>query len=150
MEAILKMRRAGIADAEVMASISEASPGAARWTAEDYRTLLAGAGTGRGLVAEMDGAVAGFLCCRLMGEEAEILNVAVDGQQRRKSVARRLLAGLIEQVRGEGAKELFLEVQEDNEPVRRLYLATGFQIVGRRKNYYQSPAGDALQMRYML
>ena len=41
----------------------------------------------------------------------------------------RRLAGL-------GARTVFLEVDEDNVPARRLYRRAGFREVGRREGYY--------------
>ena len=35
-------------------------------------------------------------------------------------------------------RAVFLEVDEDNEPARRLYRRAGFREVARRKGYYQA------------
>ena len=45
---------------------------------------------------------------------------------------------------------MFLEVDEDNEPARRLYRRAGFREVGRRAGYYQQGrdhAATALVLR---
>ena len=45
---------------------------------------------------------------------------------------------------------VFLEVDEDNEPARRLYQRAGFREVGRRPGYYQQGrdrAATALVLR---
>ena len=42
-----------------------------------------------------------------------------------------------------GVDSVFLEVDEDNEPARRLYRRAGFQEIGRREDYYAS--GSASQ-----
>mgnify|MGYP002582415600 FL=1 len=39
-----------------------------------------------------------------------------------------------------------LEVRESNLAARRLYEKNGFEIVGKRKNYYEKPAEDAILM----
>ena len=41
---------------------------------------------------------------------------------------------------------LTLEVRESNLPAIRLYEKLGFQVVGRRKNYYREEHEDALLM----
>ena len=38
---------------------------------------------------------------------------------------------------------MFLEVDEDNAPARRLYARAGFREVGRRPGYYQQDKGAA-------
>jgi ribosomal-protein-alanine N-acetyltransferase len=38
---------------------------------------------------------------------------------------------------------VFLEVDEDNEPARRLYRRAGFREVGRRPGYYPQAGGNA-------
>ena len=45
-----------------------------------------------------------------------------------------------------GAAVLQLEVRESNFAARRLYEKNGFEIVGKRKNYYEKPAEDAILM----
>ena len=40
-----------------------------------------------------------------------------------------------------GAGAVFLEVDEDNVPARKLYRRAGFREVGRRAGYYQDPTG---------
>ena len=37
---------------------------------------------------------------------------------------------------GRGVRTVFLEVEENNQPACRLYQRAGFQVVGRRENYY--------------
>jgi ribosomal-protein-alanine N-acetyltransferase len=38
---------------------------------------------------------------------------------------------------GVGCRAVFLEVDESNEPARRLYRRAGFREIGRRDSYYQ-------------
>jgi ribosomal-protein-alanine N-acetyltransferase len=55
----------------------------------------------------------------------------------------RRLAGL-------GVRTIFLEVDDDNTPARRLYARSAFRQVGRRDGYYARPgneAGAALVLR---
>jgi ribosomal-protein-alanine N-acetyltransferase len=48
-----------------------------------------------------------------------------------------------------GAQAIFLEVRPSNAMAVHLYRSVGFQIVGRRRNYYPSHRGreDALVLR---
>ena len=84
--------------------------------------------------------VQGFLIVRSAGDEAEILTLAVDPSHRRQGLARALLAAAIDSLRKAGAKRLFLEVDEANEPARGLYQSLGAVAVGRRPRYYEHGA----------
>ena len=85
----------------------------------------------------------GFILSRLAGGEAEILSVAVAQPQRGRGLARSLLDLHLRRLAGLGTQAVFLEVDEDNEPARRLYHRAGFREVGRRPGYYQKTPGEA-------
>ena len=87
-----------------------------------------------------EGTAQGFLIVRSAGDEAEILTLAVDPSRRRQGLARALLAAAIAALRKAGAKQLFLEVDEANEPARGLYQSLGAVAVGRRPRYYEHGA----------
>ena len=92
----------------------------------------------------------GFILSRLAGGEAEILSVAVASAHRGRGLARALLNLHLRRLAGLGARAVFLEVDEDNEPARRLYQRAGFREVGRRPGYYQQgrdKAATALVLR---
>jgi ribosomal-protein-alanine N-acetyltransferase len=85
----------------------------------------------------------GFILSRLVVGEAEILSVAVAASRRGRGLARRLLDLHLRRLAGLGANAVFLEVDEGNEPARRLYQRAGFREVGRRQGYYQGGKGAA-------
>jgi len=80
--------------------------------------------------------LAGFILSRLAAGEAEILSVAVAPARRGRGLARKLLDLHLRRLAGLGAAAVFLEVDEDNAPARRLYAGAGFREVGRRPAYY--------------
>ena len=82
-------------------------------------------------------ALHGFILSRLVAGEAEILSVAVAAARRGRGLARAVLNLHLRRLAGLGARAVFLEVDEDNEPARRLYRRAGFREVGRRPGYYQ-------------
>ena len=94
--------------------------------------------------------LAGFILSRLAAGEAEILSVAVASARRRRGLARKLLDLHLRRLAGLGATAVFLEVDEDNAPARRLYERARFRDVGRRPAYYarggEAPA-NALVLR---
>ena len=81
--------------------------------------------------------LAGFILSRLIAGEAEILSVAVAPARRGRGLSRRLLDLHLRRLVALGTRAVFLEVDEDNLPARRLYARAGFHEVGRRESYYQ-------------
>jgi ribosomal-protein-alanine N-acetyltransferase len=122
------------------------------WTRQDLAELVASPGVA-GLLLQVDGHDAGLAVCRVAADEAELLTIAVQPAHRRKGLARRLLAAVIDHARNAGARTLFLEVGVDNPAARSLYEAQGFRVVGERRGYYQrgkGPAADGIVMRLTL
>jgi ribosomal-protein-alanine N-acetyltransferase len=95
---------------------------------------------------------AGFILCRAVAGEAEILTLAVAPNARRMGLGRALVEAAARKAARAGAGSLFLEVAQDNAAAIGLYEATGFAIVGRRAAYYRRGAGavDAVVMRRAL
>lgn len=94
--------------------------------------------------------IIGFAVSRMAADEAEILSVAVAASHRGRGLSRNLLLTHLGYLAGHGVRTVFLEVEEHNQPARRLYERVGFGIAGRRERYYQQPDGehlDALLMR---
>jgi [ribosomal protein S18]-alanine N-acetyltransferase len=84
----------------------------------------------------------GFVISRTAVGEAEILSVAVARAQQGRGLARRLLDLHMRRLAGLGVRTIFLEVDDDNTPARRLYARSAFRQVGRRDGYYPK-AGNA-------
>jgi ribosomal-protein-alanine N-acetyltransferase len=87
--------------------------------------------------------LAGFIMSRLVEDEAEILSVAVARRQRGRGLARELLNLNLRRLAGLGARAVFLEVDEHNDPALRLYRRAGFSELSRRPNYYPGEDGKA-------
>jgi ribosomal-protein-alanine N-acetyltransferase len=93
--------------------------------------------------------VIGFAVSRMAADEAEILSVAIDAGQRGHGLSRDLLLTHLGHLAGRGVRTVFLEVDENNRPARRLYEWAGFGVVGRRERYYQQPGGEQLNALLM-
>ena len=102
-------------------------PGRVWWAAYDGEQLLGYAG---GWV--VDGQV-------------QILKVGVDPSQRRRGIARELLARVAADARNLGAATCSLEVRAGNVGAQAFYEALGFHTLGTRPRYY-SDGEDALIM----
>ena len=92
----------------------------------------------------------GYVIAFAVGEDAEVLNMAVESASRGKGYAGQMLDSVLIELGGRGVRNAFLEVRESNEAARGLYEKRGFTEIGRRKNYYRRPVEDALVMRRTL
>ena len=86
--------------------------------------------------------IAGFIIVRLIGDEAELLSIAVDPKWRGKRVGQALLRAALDDLLFSAARRMFLEVDERNLAALRLYRGHGFVEVGKRKGYYPHPDGS--------
>jgi ribosomal-protein-alanine N-acetyltransferase len=86
----------------------------------------------------------GFAVSRMAADEAEILSIAVDAKHRGRGLSRNLLLTHLGHLAGRGVRTVFLEVEENNQPARRLYGRAGFSVAGRRERYYKQPGGEQL------
>ncbi|MGH7614631.1 MAG: ribosomal protein S18-alanine N-acetyltransferase [Gemmatimonadales bacterium] len=115
------------------------------WSSVDFTDCIAS-----GLVIFVavtgDGPV-GYIVARHALDEGEILNLGVALPVRRRGVGRALVGRVLETLAATGVAAVFLEVRESNVPAQQLYVAFGFQEVGRRRHYYQRPVEDAVVLR---
>jgi len=105
------------------------------WDEDEFHRLL----IDRNVVAHRAVAgrtVIGFILSRSAAGEAEILSVAVAPSWRGRGFAGTLLHLHLRRLAGLGVQTVFLEVDENNAPARRLYRRAGFREVGRRQGYY--------------
>jgi ribosomal-protein-alanine N-acetyltransferase len=119
------------------------------WTRAHFAATLESP-LGRSLVARRGGRPVAFVCGTRVEDEAEIQNLAVSPQERRRGIGAFLLALFLERVRREGCRRVFLEVRASNEAALRLYSGAGFERVGRRAGYYSDPKDDAVLMAAVL
>jgi len=141
---MIEIRALTQADLEQVLAITAASPDAASWSRPAYEALLQAPRHGCCYVAELDALVVGFVCFRVAGDEAELLNLAVLPSYRRQGIGARLLEQMFREAATRGAARIFLEVRETNQPAIGLYQRYGFAVSMRRRGYYSDPPADAL------
>lgn len=90
--------------------------------------------------------IIGFLIFWLVHDEVHILNVAVAPEQRRKGVARLLMAETERRAHAAAASLLTLEVRRSNLAALDLYREFDYRAVGVRPNYYVDEGEDAIVM----
>ncbi|MBI4464368.1 MAG: ribosomal protein S18-alanine N-acetyltransferase [Acidobacteria bacterium] len=137
-------------DVATVLAIIAAAPEAAGWGREAFEKFLTEPARGSCWVAEEQEQLAGFVCFRVLGNEAELLNLAVLPGARRQGVGSRLLEAALDKAAEAGATKMFLEVRDTNGEALRLYERWGFRRCGRRVGYYTNPPADALLLvRYL-
>ena len=93
--------------------------------------------------------IVGFSVSRMAADEAEILSIAIAQSHRGRGLSSSLLLTHLGHLAGHGIKTVFLEVEENNQPARRLYERAGFAVVGRRERYYRQSGGEPLNALLM-
>ncbi len=101
-------------------------------------------------VAKIDGRVVGYLCSNLIIDEGHILNLAVHPDYRRLAIASQMIEEMLDFMRENACRTVFLEVRFSNEEALRMYEKFGFSVIGTRKDYYVSPVEDAVVMALRL
>jgi ribosomal-protein-alanine N-acetyltransferase len=115
------------------------------WTREMYLAELENPGVSFCYLAyDAEGRPIGFCSFWRVLDELHINNLAVVPEQRRTGVASALLAFVLKEGAGLGARRATLEVRRSNDPARYLYEQFGFTVAGVRRGYYTRPVEDAL------
>ena len=136
-------------DSAEVSRILQQSPEAVSW-AERSLEESADSATGVALVSESLGEIRGFVLGRQIGNEAEILNLAILPEKRRRGEGRALLEKALAEFQTRGVRRVFLEVRESNVKAIAFYKKHGFSETGRRKAYYRDPEEAALLMEKQL
>ena len=141
------LRPAFVGDAAILAAL-HAQAFEKPWNADEIAALIAGLGA-YAFAAQAPEELAGFILCRAVADEAEILTLATAPAHRRRGVAQALLRAAMDGATARGARAMFLEVAADNPAAVALYRQAGFAQVGARGGYYQRGDGaiDALVLR---
>ncbi len=121
------------------------------WPANAFRYELMENQNSRLWVAEVErcdgvGVVVGAIVVWLVVDEAHIATLAVHPDYRRRGIATQLLETALRECARLGMCSATLEVRATNLEAQALYRRFGFDIVGRRRAYYQDNHEDALIM----
>lgn len=95
-------------------------------------------------------ALHGFLSGRVSAHELHINNIGVHETTRRRGIGNALMTAAFDAGRRRGAQLAILEVRAGNVAAQTLYRRFGFEVVGRRRQYYREPTEDALLMNASL
>jgi [ribosomal protein S18]-alanine N-acetyltransferase len=143
------VRRFRAEDVDAVMAIGEEAPEAATWSRESYRKFAEEHGS-LALVLGTNAEISGFLVGRRVGDQAEVLNLAVGMKHRRKGEGTALLTAALEEFRSGGGKSVYLEVRESNTGAISFYKKHGFAKTGLRRGYYRQPDEGAVTMEKKL
>lgn len=99
------------------------------------------------LVACENNVIAGYVGSQSVMGWADMMNLAVHPDYRRRGVGEALVSALESGLSGNGVSVLTLEVRQSNENAIALYKKMGFEQVGVRPGYYRHPKENALILR---
>ena len=108
------------------------------WRADEFSELLKTPGIF--LISHSNG----FAMGRIAGPEAELLTIAVHPDAHNAGHGGRLIDDFLCKAATSGAREVFLEVAENNAPAIALYRKSGFLEIAKRKEYFKQIGGKAL------
>ncbi len=150
----LQTRPMGAADAEGAAELEQRCFAGAHHEAWSANMFLSEVGEDVSAprswwVAHDNGKLLGFAGGMVVDNDIQILDVAVDPDQRRRGIARKLLAHVSYDAQMLGATTASLEVETENAAAIALYCALGFEQIGCRRDYYGA-GNDALVMQASL
>ena len=120
----------------------------ARWEAkerpypwsEDHFLAAAASNLEKVWVWEEQSYPAGFVSIQQIESEGYILNIMVSPRLRRQGFGFRMIEAIQQRMKASGARELWLDVEEENMPARRLYEKAGFKVSQKRTGAY--PRGE--------
>ena len=87
-------------------------------------------------VAELGGVIVSYVGAESVLDESNIGNIVTHKEYRGKGIATELFEALLTELKAQGIKKLFLEVEHDNTPAIGLYEKLGFSNYGYRRDYY--------------
>ncbi|MCP2346177.1 ribosomal-protein-alanine N-acetyltransferase [Nonomuraea roseoviolacea subsp. carminata] len=101
------------------------------------------------VVALVDEVIVGYAGLAAAADQADVQTIAVLQAHQGTGVGGAMLAELLREARRRGAREIFLEVRDDNPRARGVYEHFGFEEIGIRRRYYDDGT-DAIMMRKKL
>ena len=83
----------------------------------------------------------GYVIAKITYPETHVLNLTVKKNFRKKGIGKSLIELIISEARLRSSENILLEVRVSNFEAQSLYEKLNFQIIGTRKNYYESENG---------
>ena len=84
----------------------------------------------------------GFAVVMTVVDEHHLLNLVINKPYQGKGYGQQVMHYLFDHARKQGASSMLLEVRASNHIAKQLYQRLGFNVIGKRKNYYQAQDGQ--------
>lgn len=136
---ITEMKAEHVDDIVQIENICFSSP----WTREGIEEELSNPNA-HFLAAVTEDGVCGYIGVQEVFSEAYITNIAVLPQYRKNGIGKALMLSAADGAMNRNCEFLTLEVRESNSAAIRLYESLGFELMGKRKDFYTNPNEDGL------
>ena len=100
----------------------------------------------RVIVAENQKNIVGYILFNQILDEAEIYKIVVSKNFRKKQIAFKIMEFLLNELKKNNVKKIFLEVRKSNIPAINLYKKCGFIEIREIVDYYTNPKEDGIMM----
>ena len=118
------------------------------WSENSFKNALNDSNS-KFFVARLGSDIVGFSGMYIAaGAEGYVYNIAVNPLFRKKGIGTILTKKLINYAKENNLEFLSLEVRKSNNSAISVYEKCGFEKIGIRKNFYESPVEDALIMTF--
>ncbi len=87
-------------------------------------------------VLKLDDTIIGYYVVQQILDEFHLLNLCVAPDFTGRGFGKYQLAVIVDKARSENINRILLEVRANSKIARKLYRNAGFEIIGKRKNYY--------------
>ena len=100
----------------------------------------------RVVVTENENIIVGYVLFNQILDEAEIYKIVVSKNFRKKQIAFKIMEFLLNELKKNNVKKIFLEVRKSNIPAISLYKKCGFINIREIIDYYTNPKEDGIMM----
>lgn len=119
------------------------------WSEDDFRSTLIRRSC-VGMVSEKDKRVTGYIVYELYKRKLNILNLAVNPDDRRNAFATSLIEFLKFKNRKQKRKEINMDIRETNLPAQLFCRSQDFRAVNVLRGWYEDTGEDAYEMQCRL
>lgn len=98
------------------------------------------------IVSENEKSIVGYILFNQILDEAEIYKIVVSKNFRNKQIAFKIMEFLLNELKKNDVKKIFLEVRKSNIPAINLYKKCGFIEIREIVDYYTNPKEDGIMM----
>ncbi len=112
------------------------------WPRQDIEAYIIDPDTPTLVVCDARRRVVGFAMLRILGDDVELMTIAVEPRYRGKGLGQALMRACFEDLLMTPARRMVLEVAADNPAAIRLYQKLGFTKLSERQGYYARPDGQ--------